>query len=184
MASLLIIFLKNVKNVFCLTNIFQFYKYRLFVFINVRNMSKEEQSSDKLRLHWRLLYDKRPAENDTLLFSVFWLFQHQHDFCQKFNEQGRLLKFFQLLLFYHFVHSAFYTNKKNQVYRNANVFVNLLYHSSVLLCSRTHTRTLSLSTKEPGGPSTKENKRLVFFNCFCFRIFLFPMENDETWSRI
>ena len=43
-----------------------------FLFINKRNVSKEEQSSGKSRLHKRLLYDKQPFWNGCfVIFSVF-----------------------------------------------------------------------------------------------------------------
>ena len=43
-----------------------------FLFINKRNVSKEEQSSGKSRLHKRLLYDKQPCWNGCfVIFSVF-----------------------------------------------------------------------------------------------------------------
>ena len=86
------------------------------------------------------------------------------------------------MLFCHFFHSTFYTNKKNQVYRNANVFVNLLYHFSALLCAWILTRTLSLSTKEPWGPSTTENERLVFFFLNCFFYFGIFLLHEKGWD--
>lgn len=52
-------------------------------FINVRNMQK--QSSNRLRSHKHLIYQKQPVENATLPISVFSLFQHQRYFYPKFN---------------------------------------------------------------------------------------------------
>ena len=65
---------KFAKNVFCLANIFHLQKYQVFIFIDVRNMYKEQQSIDKLRLQKRLLHDKQSFENASSSFSVFSLF--------------------------------------------------------------------------------------------------------------
>ena len=62
------------------------------LFGNIRNIRKDEQSGSKLKLHKRLLYDKRPVENLALSLLVFSLFQHPYDFCRKINQKTTSFK--------------------------------------------------------------------------------------------
>ena len=62
------------KMYFVWQNIFHLQKYQVFIFIDVRNMCKEQQSIGKLRLQKRLLHDKQSFENASSSFSVFSFF--------------------------------------------------------------------------------------------------------------
>ena len=89
--------------------------------------AKDNGTVAKFRLHKYLLYDKRPVEHATLLFSVFSFLQQWHVFCQKdeFPKFYYVTKFYDLKTFHSKI-AVCYLLFLNLNSGNMNYFISLI----------------------------------------------------------
>ena len=67
----LLIFRKICQKSILLEQYFQLRNYQVLVFLDMLTILKEDQSSVKLRLYKRLVFNKPPFKNSTSSFSMF-----------------------------------------------------------------------------------------------------------------